>query len=731
MNNENVITEGTNENKIKRTKLVWDDYMDYLIEAIDESKFMKRAEIKPMSTPKAAYESHVTSRSIHSRMAANVAKRLADGLGLNGKYIYTAMLMHDAGHPFSAHEGEEIFNVLGQLHNCGFFHHNAKGVEVVRSENVLAKALVKIPNIESNPELKKKLEEEFDYFLDVIISHDGEASKKERKKDAEHYDSLEEAVATKLTKANSHNDYKFVAQTPEGRLAKMADVIAYLATDVLDGFRTGIINDFDDEYLELFGRMFIDKENTTREENIQYARKMLQEIRIKKVRELQSDIKDEYNKNILELAQDVIHTAEAEGINMNTTKEEDIERIEAILEEKIQGMRKDEDKLSEEDKQFLNADISKLRDFVEKMTSVHSDVVQEMVSRMQEYFIEDVLRESKDEEAHFSEKGEKLFDDIKQKNYKAIVQHTKWDYQVTKQPEAAKELVDSIAKSLITSGAIRDKFYDRSIRGKVSPEALEYMQVKGMSEKAYMEYRKKIGIKNVKNSTQTSTTRYTNRDPITRNKYKLFRDVYCYTQKEGENFAVKYSNVYEAIPTTVRKNVEQAFNEDVAVLETINLADRIIRMKERNIDERKKEEIRSLKEKKKKLETRTSTKALLRDVQLERIKATRDKIINDYGYETIEEAKKHSEEIIARMIEEERQNMEEKMALQLAIDYIGGMTDRAFNDIAIKTGYMTYSDVFDSERGNIPSESVNAILKKNEQEAAEEARALSENGEGR
>ena len=50
------------EAKFKKTTLVWDKYMDYLIEAIDESNFMKRSEIKPMATPKDNLESHLTSR---------------------------------------------------------------------------------------------------------------------------------------------------------------------------------------------------------------------------------------------------------------------------------------------------------------------------------------------------------------------------------------------------------------------------------------------------------------------------------------------------------------------------------------------------------------------------------------------------------------------------------------------------------------------------------------------
>ena len=230
--------------------------MQYLIEAIDESNFMKRAESKPMATPKGSLESHVTSRATHVRNAANIIRRLAKGLNLNSKFAFAGMLMHDAGHPFSGHEGEVIFSDLGGLFNTQFFHHNAKGVEVVLSEDICEKAISKIPNIELRPELREQLRKEFYYFLDIIISHDGEASPQEMYREPDEYPDIRTAVESKLLSANATNNYKFVAQTPEGRLAKFADVIAYLATDIQDGFRLGIYKDFPEDYLEIFGEMF-------------------------------------------------------------------------------------------------------------------------------------------------------------------------------------------------------------------------------------------------------------------------------------------------------------------------------------------------------------------------------------------------------------------------------------------------------------------------------------------
>ena len=245
---------------MKKTELAWDGYYNYLIEAMHESKFWKRAELKPMSTPKTNYEAHVSTRASHMQEAADIVKRLAEGLGLNGEFAYAGMLGHDAGHPFSAHEGEEIFTYLGELYNTQYFHHNAKGIEIILSEDICGNAISKIPNIEENPELRKKLEEDFYYILDMVISHDGEASAKDMAKKETQYDNIKEAVLDKMNKSNAQNDYKFVAQTSEGKLAKYADVIAYLASDMQDAFRLGIIEDFSDKYLELFGQMYSSKE---------------------------------------------------------------------------------------------------------------------------------------------------------------------------------------------------------------------------------------------------------------------------------------------------------------------------------------------------------------------------------------------------------------------------------------------------------------------------------------
>ena len=636
----------------KPTNLEWDNYIDYLLKAINKSKFNKRSEIKPMSTPKGAEESHLTSRANHQRLAAEISKQIAEKLGLNANYIYVGMLMHDAGHPFSAHEGEEIFNIIGRIYNTGYFHHNAKGVEVILSEDICSKAIDMIPDIEKNPELRKKLEEEFYSFLDVVISHDGEATKKDLKKQATEYPSMKDAVLTKLRLSNSFNDYKFIAQDMEGRLGKVADVLAYLPTDIQDGFRLGIVNSFDDEYLEAFGTMFSEEENLTREEKIDFAKSMLSQIKKEKLRELKSDMKSPENQSILKYVDETIQEAQNNGLNIDALTAEEQDRLDEIIESKIESIKESTELSSDEEEQMLYSDMMKLREFMAKMTRVSTDVVEEVTGRMEEYFINDIIRNSQTTgKMEFSKKAEDLYYRIKGLNYKHIVQYTKWDYQSDGQPEAAKELIDICKIGLMQSGTIRDKFYDRSIRKFITDEeALSYMRTPKREETQYQEYKRKIGMVRVPEHMH----RYTETNPKKLRRYELLRNVSTYARKEGETFAIKYMNVFNAIPHTVQENVECA------------------------------------------LDDRITSQDYLQDFQTYSNDHLRNRMIDEYG--GIEEAIAKKQEFIERLIHEERSKMEEKMAIQLSIDYLSGMTDRSFNNLAIKTGYMTHEQVFEAKR---------------------------------
>ena len=642
--------------KFKKTTLVWDKYMDYLIEAIDESNFMKRAEIKPMATPKDNLESHLTSRAIHQRNAANIARRIARGLELNEQYVYVGMLMHDAGHPFSAHEGEEMFTSIGEIYNVQYFHHNAKGVEVIQSENLCEKAISKIPNIRKQPELRRTLEDEFPYFLDIVVSHDGEASAQDMRKKEIQYPDIKTAVRNKVFNSAAKNSYKCIAQTTEGKIAKFADVIAYLATDLRDGFRLGIYKDFPESFIKLFGEMIASDFIATEDEKLKIAKTVINQIKEEKLRELVQDAKEPENREAIKVANEITSEIVRQQINFELNDEE----TNAIIRKHIveYRKRKEKDGMTNEEKKFLDSDVQKIKEFVGKKLRVRSTVVTEVTSRMQEFFINDLLKNSKETGTlQFSPLGNRLFFQAKAINYDTYVPKVKWEYQKNAQPKAACGLVELCAQSLLKSGVIVNKFYDRAIRKYITDqEALKYFSAPYRDPQEYEEFKKRQEIRDVK----TSSKRYTSASKRSKVKAQkeLFSNVYEYAQNIGELFTTKYMNTFAVVETQVRNKMDKALDP--------------------------------------KYQTNTSTitetaEELFKskmDIDIEHIRENIQE-----KYKTLSISPEHTELIIQQLIEEERQKMEEKMAIQLSIDYLAGMSDRAFNELAIQTGYMTKEDL--------------------------------------
>ena len=578
---------------MQRTNLEWDKYIEYLIDAINSSKFMKRAENKPMSTPKADWESHISTRSMHLRESADIIKRLAKGLGLNEDFAYAAMLMHDAGHPFSAHEGEEIFTYIGELYDTQFFHHNAKGIEIILTEDICGKAIAKIPNIDAKPDLRKKLQDEFYYFLDIIISHDGEASKKDMEKPEKHYDSIQEAIYRKLISSNAENNYKFIAQTPEGKLAKYADVIAYLSSDMQDAFRLGIIKDFSDDYLELFGEMLSDKfPGPTREEKIEQGKEIIRQIKMKNLTDTSNEILKEKDKDIQKAINSFWNKVNENKLDFYSS---DFDELNSIMEEIKKQFKEQKEKeyweqkgkkqndqleeqilkkieqgetLSEEEEDYAeflnrrNAKAEKIEDFATKLIKVRTTAAYEVTSKMREFFIDDVIRNSQGEETpRFSPAASRLFFRAKELNYKEFVQYTNWDYQTTELPEAARQLVNKVAISLVKSGAIRNGFYNDSIREYIKdPEALKYMKTRYRREEDYTSYRKEHGMGSLKAKAKPSSERFTG----TREEYelmKLYGKVYHNVENQDIVFAIRYENTYHAVKHRVKERINTALSK--------------------------------------------------------------------------------------------------------------------------------------------------------------------------
>ena len=465
-----------------------------------------------------------------------------------------------------------------------------------------------------------------------------------------------------------------------------------------DGFRLGILKDFSDDYLELFGEMFSTEYSVTREQRIENGKRYITEIKSKNLRETKESLKQEKDEEVLKTISNILTTLKQRKLDLFKS---DPEELEAVLneakntftakkkqefwdrqprvysEEEKQAFEKQLEQKSEKDEEFTTMEekfaeylnstyskVNKIEEYAVKMLRMRSSVVREVTSKMQEFFISDLIKNSKESEVpQFSKAAARMFFRAKELNYREFVQYTKWDYQITDLPKAALELVQKCAESLKKSGAIRNKFYDESIKAYITdPECLKYMKTKYRREQEYTSYKEENGIASLKSHAKPSNWQLTGDRKQIEHK-KLYKNVYQYVENEDQVFAIRYQNTYRAIIDRVRKKIEIALSSQ-----------------SQNKNELYQEQFQ------------------------EQIDQVRQEVIEKYG--TLDLTSEQKEEYIALKTEQGLANIEEKMALQLSSDYLAGMTDRSFNDVAVKTGYITQESLQNSVRVQSSSKTI-------------------------
>lgn len=696
-----------------------DEITDIIREKIElRNKFLKRAELKPMAKVRDDEDSHGTSRTQHMRQAAEIAKEIAHRLGLNETVAYIGMLMHDAGHSFFGHEGEHAMSVIGKLLNVGYYHHNAKGIDVILSENIINEIVEAIPEAKEDKELQERLKNDAWYFLDIVVSHDGEASSKDTKIKKTNNSpklNIKEIVLNKVRKSNRENLYKCDPETLEGVISKPSDVIAYIKTDMIDAFSEGIITRLDDDHFEIIGNILCE---TTEERNqnlksinaeelrkrrIDKAKKLLLEYRKKHLRELPEDIDEEK----MQVVESIMDQAANEGIDIfdiivEDDMEADIKRLKKELKENkvplkeyaatIKNAKQEfvkkykinaksqirineilENKLKEysekriqegADSNTIASEKNKIEEYLQKLTKERKRVVEEIMNDIQEALINDYIDTTKQKwdkldnyedmkiAMSFSEgMSEALLKKLKVINYEKYVQHTKKIYQERSVPDAVLKTVKECANALIRTGVIRDKFYDSTVLSKIeNDEVKSAMKVPERSEEEYQKYRRSIGIskgvKLIRPKKSNKKLRFTN-PKGTKNiwKNKLYKEMYSYVQRQDTRFAMNCEDVYFAIENTIRTKVNDAYNPNFV------------------------------------------PEDYLRNEQNSELKNIRYEIeqINLQEHD-IEKAK---ETYIKQKIESERNNLEEKVATEIAIRYLAGMTDKKIIKTLLKTGNLS------------------------------------------
>ncbi len=671
-----------------------DSYAEYIEDIVNYAKWMARNSGKIMAYEPERDESHITLRSDHIRQAAKEAKKLAKGLGLNENLAYYGMLLHDSGHSFYAHEGEQMLKIIGELKHVGYYHHNATGVDVLLGENTLEKAVNEIlrEELADNEEAEsivKQLKEEIYYFLDVVVSHDGEATKKDEKNlKRKNYSNIREAVLDKVRTANSKNQYKCLAETPEGYLAKTADVIAYIRTDLKDAFETRIVTDFDEEYLEVLGTILADedKKDISKEEKIKLAKDIIHDIKINRIRETSDDISDENSQEILTVVDSIIKEINKAGVNSLCIPKENAEQVKEIstplIEEYVNNKIAENGNVDPNYKASLE---NKVESFLKKETKIRRAVADEIMTRVQEKLREDFIKNSIDkpkEEMGFSKEMERAFYQLKKLDYGKYVQFCKPVYINKTMPKAVYDLIEDCTNELIKTGIIRDKMYDEAIRNKIkNKKVLDYMVAPYRDEKQYDKKKRELGIRRMRNTalknrphkiqkaSQKFKSTFMKRKMC---KNQIVNQIYNFADDQTERIALACEDIYEAIPTTVTSLIRKATKPDYK--------------KDYYLEE---EETKEVNRERKRISN------YFKNIDASNL--TKDQI----------------QEYIDSRIEEERKKIEEKLAYEIVIKYIGGTTDRTVKRYLVETEHISKRKFKKESKLNSTPNPVVAKLKAN------------------
>lgn len=700
----------------------FDEYAIELKSVIDErAKYTKRAEGKPMAAIEDPGNPHTTNRGEHMRQAASEAVKIAKGLGLNEVVVYIGMLMHDAGQPFGAHEGERVMNIIKELTNIGFYHHNAEGVDTVLSEDIIQKFVDAIPEAENNQELQDKLRDEAWYFLELIVGHDGESTSKENEKylkSEKKYNSIKEAVLEKVSTARRTNKYKCSVETLEAQLSKPADILAYLKSDILTGFSKGILTDLSDDYLELVGELLAESyeetlkieniikesnpedrnklRNSIREKRIRKAKEIINSIKKDKLRETRESMNSDSGQEIFEEL--AIITKKLKMFNIDITDIKDNQRN--LADKVIDIVKSDykERKLAEgEDKNIVVSQLNKLDEYVTKMGQTRKRVIEELMTKMQDAlrndYIETTLanwkeieddKELNDEKRYklkkqsmrFSGKANKIIygkNGIKDLNYREYVQYAKKVYQTGCLPKGVLRLVKRCSFALMKTGVVINKFYDPEVLRHIdNPQLVKLMHQRDIDEKSDKKYKKQIGIiknkaNNAKRAKYIVNKRFTGKktkQKMERN--SLYRKIYRYTQAQDERFARACEDIYYAIPYTVKGNIQKALDSKYQENEYLPIEEK------RKISKTKKE-------------------------LAKRFGKNRKEAIS------VEDL----EEYIEEQIKKERERIELKAATQMCVNYIAGKTDAGIKDLLIRTGMISKKTL---EKEDVPNKTGNKVV---------------------
>jgi len=160
---------------------------------------------------------HFRNRLTHTLEGAQIARTIARSLGCNEDLVEAIVLAHDLGHPPFGHSGEHVLHEL--LAPEGGFEHNRQSLRVV-----------------------DWLERRNEGYTGLNLTHETRAGILKHGADFPRYGHPVELP--ELGKS----------PTVEAQIADRADAIAYLAHDIDDGLRSGLLGEADLAEVAVWGR---------------------------------------------------------------------------------------------------------------------------------------------------------------------------------------------------------------------------------------------------------------------------------------------------------------------------------------------------------------------------------------------------------------------------------------------------------------------------------------------
>lgn len=163
----------------------------------------------------------ISRRALHVQLVSRIARNIGKILGLNQELIEAISIGHDIGHTPFGHAGERILDGLYMEHTGRCFNHN------VHSVRVLDKIIKRNISLQT---------------LDGVLCHNGEMECIEyTPSKLDNFKAFD--IKVEDCYVDKDNIDKLKANTLEGCVVRISDIIAYLGKDRQDAIKLGILQE--------------------------------------------------------------------------------------------------------------------------------------------------------------------------------------------------------------------------------------------------------------------------------------------------------------------------------------------------------------------------------------------------------------------------------------------------------------------------------------------------------